>query len=522
MTDVLTMQAPSDRLGLQCAGEMAELIGTKDWSLTALGPMSAWPLELKSHINTILCAPIPMFLFWGSDLTLIYNDAARPIASTKHPACLGQSARQVWEEAWHLIGPEVERTFSTGESTNQEGVLVPIIKEGALQDLWWDYTRSAVYVGDNIAGVLTVCQDVTSSAIAERERAAMAARLNQVLEVTTESVVTINREWRITYLNPAALRSMSPVTDALGKNFWETFPAALEPGSPYLEHYPRAMDERIAAEFESFYPEPINIWVHVQVRPTEDGIALFYRDITTEKKSLAALLQTEKLAAVGRLAASIAHEINNPLASVTNLLYLAHHGETSPKVKEYLSAAERELRRVSAISNQTLRFYKQASNPRPVQPDDLLDSVLSIYQGRLLNARVTLERRRSATGPLFCFEGEIRQVLSKLVGNAIDAMNAAGGRLYVRVQQGTDWVTRRPGVVFTIGDDGQGISDQVRSKIFDAFYTTKGLGGTGLGLWVSQEIVDRHNGRLRLRSSQTQGRSGTVFRLFLPFDAPAR
>ena len=252
------------------------------------------------------------------------------------------------------------------------------------------------------------------------------------------------------------------------------------------------------------------------------GVVIQGHDITDQKRIQGALIQSEKLAAVGKLASSIAHEINNPLESVTNLLFLARSPQSGPEEKdEFLETAERELRRVSLITNQTLRFHKQSTRPASVMVPELIEGVLSIYQGRLVNSRIEVLRRERALGPIECFEGEIRQVLNNLVGNAIDAMPASG-KLLLRSYEGTNWRSGAKGIVLTVADTGNGMPEAVRRKIFDPFFTTKGIGGTGLGLWVSKEIVDRHHGELKARSSQQAGRSGTVFTMFLPFDAVSR
>ena len=245
------------------------------------------------------------------------------------------------------------------------------------------------------------------------------------------------------------------------------------------------------------------------------------RDITSVKRTEAALRESEKLADVGRLAASIAHEINNPLESVTNLLYLSINTANRDELNKYLHIAEHELSRVSAITNQTLRFYRQSTNPRTVPCDDLIDSVLAIHHRRILSSRVQVYSRLRATQPINCFEGEIRQVLNNLIGNAVDAMHE-GGRLLIRSREGMHWPTHRRGLIVTVADTGSGIRRENLKKIFEPFFSTKGLSGTGLGLWVSYEIVQRHRGVLRVRSSQSPGRHGTVFTLFLPFDGVAR
>ena len=246
-------------------------------------------------------------------------------------------------------------------------------------------------------------------------------------------------------------------------------------------------------------------------------------DVTDRHRSAEALLQSEKLAAVGRLAASIAHEINNPLESVTNLLYLVRSHAESDEVREYMAMAERELQRVSVITNQTLRFHKQSSNPKAVTCDELISGVLTIYQGKIVNSGVTVEKRKLATRPVVCFDGEIRQVLSNLIGNAIDAMaTGGGGRLLLRSHEVTQARSGREGMVITVADTGGGMSARTAERIFEPFYTTKGLAGTGLGLWISHEIVARHEGTIRVRTSQRPGHCGTVFTVFLPFDAVVR
>jgi PAS domain S-box-containing protein len=245
-------------------------------------------------------------------------------------------------------------------------------------------------------------------------------------------------------------------------------------------------------------------------------------DITERKVTEQALLRSEKLAAVGRLAASIAHEINNPLESVTNLLYLARSAESLEQSREYLATADAELRRASAITSQTLRFHKQSTRPVQVTSEDLIANTLGILRSRLRNANVTVKERLRSNRPILCFDGEIRQALYNLVVNAVDAMQPQGGQLLLRSREGRDHATSRPGIILTVADTGTGMSPATLAKIFEPFYTTKGVAGTGLGLWIGKEIVERHHGRLHVRSSQHSSHPGTVFTLFLPFEAANR
>ena len=241
-------------------------------------------------------------------------------------------------------------------------------------------------------------------------------------------------------------------------------------------------------------------------------------EITNQKRAEAALIQSEKLAAVGRLASSISHEINNPLEAITNLLYLIAFDENLPEaLKVYVHMAQSELSRVSQIATQTLRFHRQAVNPTPVTPAELVDAVVRLYTGRLANSDIKVDARYDTAMKVTCFENDIRQVLNNLIANAIDAMRT-GGRLIIRAHRGKDFHgdETRSGVRITIADTGHGMSPGVVKRIFEPFYTTKDLQGTGLGLWISAGIVDRHKGRLSVRSTEHPVHHGTIFTLFLP------
>jgi len=241
------------------------------------------------------------------------------------------------------------------------------------------------------------------------------------------------------------------------------------------------------------------------------------------QRTLETLTRSERLASMGRLSATIAHEINNPLEAVTNLLYLIKTSEgISGPAADYVKQAEEELLRVSEIANQTLKFHKQLAHPTAIRVDEMLDTILAMHHARLRQSRIEVRKEIKPTPEVYCHEGEIRQVINNLVGNAIDAMPVEGGRLILKGRPATDWSTGRPGVCVTVADTGTGMSAETMAKIFDPFFTTKGLEGTGLGLWVSQGIIDRHRGRLHLRSHTGSKESGTVFRIFLPLESAQR
>jgi PAS domain S-box-containing protein len=251
-------------------------------------------------------------------------------------------------------------------------------------------------------------------------------------------------------------------------------------------------------------------------------VGLVALDATRRKRAEEALRKAEKLAVTGRLAASIAHEINNPLEAITNLLFLLkNYCQLQEPALNYVGQAEHELLRIAEITQQTLRFYRQSTQPSRVNMSELLDSVLSLYQERLGTLNIQVERDYNSKMDLFCFAGEIRQVIANLVGNATDAFSN-GGRLLIRARRSSNWKNpSQPGVRFTVADTGNGMSPEVREHIFEAFFTTKEVTGTGLGLWVSQEIITRHHGQIHVRSrvAASGHSSGTVFQFFIP-DGP--
>jgi PAS domain S-box-containing protein len=250
-------------------------------------------------------------------------------------------------------------------------------------------------------------------------------------------------------------------------------------------------------------------------------VGVIVLDASERKRSEEALRKTEKLAATGRLAASIAHEINNPLEAITNLLFLLRNFcQLEDPALNYVSMAEHEAQRIAEITQQTLRFYRQSTLPTRANMNELLDSVLSLYTGRLNHLGIQVERDYDAEMDLFCFSGELRQVFANLVGNALDA-STAGGRLILRGRRSRSWKDpEQTGVRFAVADTGTGMEEEVRDRAFEAFFTTKEVTGTGLGLWVSQEIIIKHGGlvRVRSRTSRDGKASGTVFEIFIPDD----
>jgi signal transduction histidine kinase len=508
---------------------MADLTRRMDWSSTPAGPLETWPETLLVTVNTLLASRQPMFLWWGNELTQFYNDAYRPsLGADKHPSALGQSGAVCWPEIWHVIGPQIDSVFSRGESVWFEDQLIPIIRDGVLTDVYWTYSYSPVRSPDGrICAVLVVCSETTGRMLASRALQAERARLLNVLHQAPLFFALLQGpQHTFAMANPLYFKLVGG-RRIIGKTVAEALPEIVPQG--YLDMLDNVHSTGVPVNLQGARVEiqpapgqPAELhFVDFTYQPlreadnTVSGIMVLGTDITEKKNSEQALLQNEKLAAVGRLASTIAHEINNPLEAVTNLIYLTRHTPELQQAHEYLDLAELELRRVAAITRQTLSFNKRLAMPHEVDCEDLFSSVIGIYQSRLANSGVTVEKRLRSHLPILCIEGEILQVLNNLVSNAIDAM-PHGGRLLMRSRDATHPRTGQAGLVLTVADTGTGIpADQLR-RIFEPFFTTKEIGGTGLGLWISRDIIERHRGHLRVRSSIAPSSHGTVFTLFLP------
>jgi signal transduction histidine kinase len=235
-------------------------------------------------------------------------------------------------------------------------------------------------------------------------------------------------------------------------------------------------------------------------------------DMRERESVMKALIESEKLASVGRLASTIAHEINNPLEAVGNALYLAATDpETPPMVKRYLDMATDELERVTHVTHQMLAFHRGNNAPVPVDLRECLEGVLNLYAGRIKTREITIERRYSTSESIQGVNSEIRQIIANLLSNSLDALENEG-KLACRVTRSAGR-GGAPAIRLTIADSGSGIPPENRDKIFEPFFTTKEFVGTGLGLWITKQIVEKHGGTIRVRSKPAKG---TVFSIAFP------
>ena len=346
----------------------------------------------------------------------------------------------------------------------------------------------------------------------ERNRAEAAEnQYRRILESISEGFLFVDRDWTIRYVNNvyAGFVRFAP-EELIGKNLWERFPSVIE--TSFGRAYREAMLLQKEAEIEDYF-EPVDAWFHVHLYPTNDGLAFFIADVTAERRQRQALLVSEKLAAAGRLASTVAHEINNPLESVVNLLYLARRAATPQQADQYLDYAEREINRVSHIARQTLGFYRETAQLTRIPIGAVVDTLLQVYQGKLRSKGIQVSARVDPQLEITARSGELNQILSNLITNALDACST-GGRL--EIQASARDGNGEEGVEIAVVDNGAGIPEANLSRVLEPFFTTKKDVGTGLGLWVVKQIVEGSSGTLTIESSTGTDDHGTTVKIYLP------
>ena len=351
---------------------------------------------------------------------------------------------------------------------------------------------------------------------AQQRATALSEELSALIEASPVGIIRFRQDRTVSSWSAAAERMLGwRAEEIIGKQLpvapnsshdWSELVSKLTAGASlvHIETKQLKQDGSIMDALVSGAP------IHSGAGPAQEFIGVI-ADSTEIKLAKDALIRTEKLSAAGRLAASIAHEINNPLEAVTNLLYLAR---SSPeRTQEFLAMADEELARVTHLTKQTLGFYRDSGAAGLVDLSLLIAGVLNIYQSKLKDKQITVVKDLAVTERINTVAGEIRQVLSNLLANAVDA-SPNKGIIVIRTRPAARTGTAT-GVRITVADTGSGIDPALKSKIWEPFFTTKKDIGTGLGLWVSKQIMEKHAGSIRFRSS----RKGTVFVLFLPATA---
>lgn len=473
-------------------------------------------MESQSQLAETLRTITEGFISYGPDWTIRYvNPAGARLCGSTIAAMTG---RNVWEMFPDLVGSEMEVNFKKAMRERE-----PVHFEMYYPRLNRWYTVAG-YPGS--LGLTVIFQDVsetrqTRDALGTTERRLQFAQVSARLGSWEWNVKTNELWWAdgIWLLHGRPIGSVEPTV--------ENSMAFVDPADrDAVRHTLRqalAGEGEYETEYRTTFPDGSLHWIRARGRAIFDkagrpermlGVGI---DITSNKLAEDALRKSEKLAAAGRLAATIAHEINNPLEAVTNLLYLLRlNDQWDDQARSYVSQAEHELARIAHVARQTLGFYRDTTSPRLMDLAKIVEEALFLYWPRIQAKSIRLSREYDETVQVTGLAGEIRQVISNLVANAIDALPVEGS-LRIRVHHGKELTnSNRPGGRIVIADSGSGITPEHRKKLFEPFYTTKQDVGTGLGLWVSREIVRKHGGSITLRSSVIPGHSGTVFSIFLP------
>jgi PAS domain S-box-containing protein len=347
-------------------------------------------------------------------------------------------------------------------------------------------------------------------------------RLAAIVESSDDAIVSKNLAGIITSWNAAAERIFGyTAAEMVGKPITTIIPPELhDEEREILSKLFRG--ERIE-HFETIRVTKAGnrIEVSLTISPIKDesgrviGAAKIARDVGDRKRAERALRISERLASVGRLAATVAHEINNPLESVMNLIYLAKTDPSaSPQIRDFLQMADEELQRVIHITKQTLGFYREQRGIVPVSVGGILQQLVSVFSPKINNQGIGMRLELRHDADILASPGELRQLFANLLTNSIDAAGPGG---LIRIRTSTAFKTgQQPHIRVSVCDSGPGIPVAIRKRIFEPFFTTKDDVGTGLGLWVCSEILQRYNGSMRIRSSTQPGRSWTVFSVKLP------
>lgn len=375
----------------------------------------------------------------------------------------------------------------------------------------WDKGRPAYLVG--------ACTDITT----RKQMAETRHRLAAIVESSDDAIVSKNLNGIVMSWNAGAERLFGySAEEMIGRAILTIIPPELHDEESHIlsaigrgeriEHYETVRVTKGGERVE----------VSLTISPVRDasgrivGAAKIARNITQRNKTEQALRTAERLASVGKLAATVAHEINNPLEAVTNLVYLAKQQAVRPDVQEYLKAVEEELERISQLTRQTLGFYRETQAASVVSVGSLVSHTLPMFIAKIRNKGVRIRPEIRPHPKVRVYAGEIRQVVANLVSNSIDALEH-GGEIRVRVSAAREWSQGgRRGVRITVADTGPGIPAAVRQRLFEPFFTTKKDVGTGLGLWVCKTIAEKHGGSIRMRTRTVPGSNWTTFTIFIP------
>jgi signal transduction histidine kinase len=554
-------------------GEMRALCRAFNWSETALGPAATWPLSLRTLVQVILDSPTPMFLWWGPELTQIYNDAYRPSlgGSGRHPQALGMAGRECWTDIWDAIGPQIEQVMSGGPPTWHEDQYLPIERNGRLEDVWWTYSYSAVRADDgSIGGTLVVCQETTSRVRAEQER----ARLLHALDLERTRLATVFQQ-APAFL--AILRGENHTFEMANDSYYQLVGHRPLIGRPVAEALPEVRDQgffsmldQVLASGEAVVgrevlvrlartpgDEPEERFVDFVYQPlveadgTSSGIAAFGSDVTGQvlaRREIERLLDDSERAraeaeaartaaeradlAKSQFLANMSHELRTPLNAIqgyAQLIDLGIHGPVTDAQRETLARIDRAQRHLLGLVNDVLNFSSLGAgrveyDVKEVVVADVVADVLPFVEPQLAEKQLAVEVRLPTVGAteiaaepparVWADREKLGQIFVNLLSNAIK-FTPSGGRVVVSFAARGDGSGPQDMSFFQVSDTGIGIPREKLDAIFQPFVQVRSsyagaIGGTGLGLAISRDLARGMGGDLRVRSDEGKGSTFTV------------
>lgn len=452
-----------------------------------------------------------------SGTVLSWNAAATRMFGYEPEEIIGKSILTIIPHSLQHEETEILRKLRAGEKIDHYET-IRRRKDGSLIDV--SLTISPIKDDQGVViGASKIARDVSDRRRADEDRFRLAA----IVESSDDAIVSKNLDGIVTSWNAAAEKLFGwKANEIIGRSILTIVPENLHEQEYAILRRLQAGQRIEHFETTRCHKDGHTLQVSVRISPIKDatgrviGASKIARDISEQKRMQQALIDSEKLAATGRLAAAIAHEINNPLESVTNLAYLLAIDESLNKTaRRYAELMLQEISRANEITKQTLAYYRDTGRPAEISVPELLDNIIELNRPRFRNKRIDLQKEYRTDQKVYGLAAEIRQVIANLLLNALDAV-ADGGIVRVRVSR--DSIDPDHRVRISVADNGQGIPTQARKRIFEPFFTTKGNQGNGLGLWVSKGIVEKHGGKILLRSRPG---NGTVFSIVLPKEQPS-